>query len=73
MTYHIMVSESDPVIISTGVRSRGSTDFTILPMTNWTFISSGTDTGTSPRISLCHSGFKGLAISSVRGIVTFNN
>ena len=25
------------------------------------------------RISLCHSGFKGLAISSVRGIVTFNN
>ena len=46
---------------------------TILPMTNWTFISSGTDTGTSPRISLCHSGFKGLAISSVRRLVTFNN
>ena len=42
-------------------------------MTNWTFISSRTDTGTSPRISLCHSGFKGLAISSVRGIVTINN
>ena len=38
---------------------------TILPMTNWTFISSGTDTGTSPQISLCHSGFNGLAISSV--------
>ena len=42
-------------------------------MTNWTFTSSGTDTGTSPRILLCHSGFKGLAVSSVWGIVTFNN
>ena len=43
-------------------------------MTNtWTFISSGTDTVFSTRISLYHSGFKGLAISSVQGIVTFNN
>ena len=41
-------------------------------MTNRTFISSGTDPGSSTRISLCHSGFKGLAVSSVRGIVTFN-
>ena len=32
-----------------------------------------TDTAISMRISLCHSGFKGLAVSSVRGIVTFNN
>ena len=36
---------------------------TILPMTNWTFIL--TDAEFSTRISLCHSGFKGLAISSV--------
>ena len=44
---------------------------TILLMTNWTFIL--TDAKFLMRISLCHSGFKGLAISSVRGIVTFNN
>ena len=36
---------------------------TIPAMTNWTFIS--TDTKISMRISLCLSGFKGLAISSV--------
>ena len=45
---------------------------TNLPTTNRTFISSGTDTGSLTWISLCHSGFKGLAVSSVRGIVTFN-
>ena len=73
MTYRIMVSESviswcqkyvdrsSPDIISNhGVRKW----FTNLPMTNWTFISSGTDTGSSTRISLCHSGFKGLAVVS---------
>ena len=72
--------ESSPdIILKHGVRKCvfESTDFdswlTILPMTNWTFTSSGTDTRTSPRISLCHSGFKGLAVSSVWGIVTFNN
>ena len=37
------------------------------------FISSGTDTASLTRISLCHSGFKGVAISSVRGIVPFND
>ena len=29
------------------------------------FFSSGTDTASSTRISLCHSGFKGVAVSSV--------
>ena len=33
----------------------------------------GTDTRISTRISLCHSGFKGPAASSVQGIVTYNN
>ena len=37
------------------------------------FISSGIDTASSTRISLCHSGLKGIAVSSVQGIVTFND
>ena len=66
MTYHIMVSEvCDPVQTSYhGVRKC----LTNPPTTNialWNFISKGTDTGISTRISLCHSGFKGPAVSSV--------
>ena len=63
------VDKSSPDIISYhGVRK-----WLTNPLTTNTRTFISTDTEISPRISLCHSGFKGLAVSSVWRIVTFNN